>query len=239
MPHTPLEREPPIPSSPARPINSARRFRARLAQLLTVPTAQPSAAGHFVVRHAFGTHENDHIALIGRQSRESSLQILVHELVMLIRNGDQCRGVNAIGILDLSTLLAMRRKEVVAQDGEQPCPQIRPFLEALSLAEGLQNGVLNEVFGAIDALGQGNREAAQVRDTAHNSVDEFLIDRFLMSANDLRDARQQLREIPRDLLQSRVSVESAQLFPEMSLNGKVQIGRSGWRVVSVIFVGNT
>ena len=79
----------------------------------------------------------------------------------------------------------MRGEEVVSQDREKPSAKIGAFLEAFALAQRFQHRVLHEVFRTIDVLGQRDRETAQVGDAAHDSVDEFLIDRLLMCPDDL------------------------------------------------------
>ena len=59
---------------------------------------------------------------------------------------------------------------------------------------------------------------------AHDPIDEFLIDRLLMGADDLGHSREQLRQITRDLLHRRIAVKRAQLLTEMGLDCVFRLG---------------
>ena len=63
--------------------------------------------------------------------------------------------------------------EEVAQDGEQPCVEVRPALEAIDVGERAQERVLDEVVGAVDLPGKRDRKSAQARHRREQRIPEF------------------------------------------------------------------
>src|SRR5215213_5853383 len=85
----------------------------------------------------------------------------------------EARRVGSVRILDLAPALAVFRVEEVAQDGEQPCVEVRPALEAMDVGERAQERVLDEVVGAVDLARERDRKGAQARHRREQRIPEF------------------------------------------------------------------
>src|SRR5690606_23513112 len=68
-----------------------------------------------------------------------------------------------VAILNLAPALAHLGIELVAQDGEKPCAQIRARLKAGLLVPGLYQRFLYEIIGAIGVFRQRNGKGPQAR----------------------------------------------------------------------------
>jgi hypothetical protein len=74
------------------------------------------------------------------------LNVLDHDLVLPIRDGNHRCGIGSIPIVDFARGLAVIRKELVVQDGDEPSLKGGASLELLLLADGSQHRLLHEVL---------------------------------------------------------------------------------------------
>jgi hypothetical protein len=72
--------------------------------------------------------------------------------------------------------------EEIAQDSKKPGIQIGAWLEAMNVGQRTQQGVLDEIVGAVDLSRKGNGEGPQTGYGGEKSVPEVRLQRhFLVS----------------------------------------------------------
>lgn len=110
-------------------------------------------------------------------------------------------------------------EEQVAQGGEERSLEIRASLELLLLVDRLQNSLLHEILSLMHILGERDCVGALRGQAAHELVKKGLVHRFRVSPDDLSHASEKLGQAPGHLSCVGIAVESAQLAPEMGLDG--------------------
>ena len=155
------------------------------------------------------------------------MQVLDDDCVLLIRDRDHCCRVNPVRILDLALGPAAAGVEQVAQDGHEPGREIGAGLELFLLADRPEHGLLHEILGTRDVMGERDRESPQRFQAAHEFVEKGLVHGFRVGPDDLRHPIEEPGQVLGQPFLVRIAVEGAQLTSEMDLDGLIDNGFLG------------
>src|SRR5712691_4761182 len=142
--------------------------------------------GGLLVGKSGRAHENEGLALIGRQFGEGGAELHEFHPSGLLGLRLQSFGVTAVGVFDFAPALAIFGAKQVAQYREQPCGHVGPALERVDIGEGAQQGFLHEIVGTVDIPAERNGERTQVRNRrqdglAHRWIEIHVLVAFMTS----------------------------------------------------------
>src|SRR6266568_1060809 len=126
--------------------------------------------GGLLVGKSGRAHENEGLALIGRQFGEGGAELHEFHPSGLLGLRLQSFGVTAVGVFDFAPALAIFGAKQVAQYREQPCGHVGPALERVDIGEGAQQGFLHEIVGTVDIPAERNGERTQVRNRRQDGL---------------------------------------------------------------------
>src|ERR1700733_15247503 len=130
-----------------------------------------------LVGEARSPDQNQRFALVLRQFLKRGAEFLEFEMRALCRLGLQGLGVAAVSVLHLPPPLAIIRAEQVAKDREQPCRQVGTGLERIDVGQRAEQGLLDQIVGAIAIATERDRKRAQARNRRQDVVAEVVCER--------------------------------------------------------------
>lgn len=121
--------------------------------------------GGLFVAEALGTYENDGFALGRSEFGERPQHVLIiHPSILRGRVSYQEKLFVSTINEHVAVLTPEMREKGIAQDGEQPCPEVGTFLKGIQVRPCSEDGVLRQIISEIHIAAERYRECAKVRE---------------------------------------------------------------------------